>query len=62
MLAIGARLMKGQGFWKSEYGDSIKVWGGLEGGVCWSGLDESYNRRGKEDCYSGLSLDSAWSE
>ena len=50
VLAVGETHMKGNGWWMSESGESSRLWQGLEGGVCWSGLSEEYKGRGKEGC------------
>ena len=50
VLAVSETHMKGNGLWMSENGENSKLWEGLEGGVCWSGLNEEYKGRVKEGC------------
>ena len=50
VLAVGETHMKGNGYWMSDNDGSNRLWEGLEGGVCWSGLDVAYKGRGREGC------------
>ena len=50
VLAVGETHMKGNGYWMSDNDGSNGLWEGLEGGVCWSGLDVAYKGRGREGC------------
>ena len=50
VLAVGETHMKGNGYWMNDNDGSNRLWEGLEGGVCWSGLDVTYKGRGREGC------------